>query len=101
MAGVDDAKLHHGITEDQMPMVLEKLGITNHTPEDCRVSEVLHGVTGKPVLVDSHTAWVLDDDTTVAEGPWVRWRIEPGTRRRVLVGNPGKVTLLPWNERPG
>jgi hypothetical protein len=89
---------HHGIPEEQVTATLVQLDITEHTPEDCRVSETLHAASGKPVVVEGSTAWVLDDDTTVAEGPWVRYRIEAGTRRRILACNTGEVTLLAWSD---
>lgn len=76
----------HGIPEDDWPGLIEELRITQHTEEDCQLSNILASaladspLKAKTAIVSGNAVWVQ----TLDPPAMTKYRIAAGTRRRLL-----------------
>lgn len=72
---------------------MKQLGISEHTDEDCRVSDVLTSVMDRPAFAEDLSVWIR-----VQPRDWRRYHLTEQTRQRILEGDREKINLEPWED---
>jgi hypothetical protein len=110
MIDVDNEDKNHGLPDDpdEARAILDRLGIQEHTDEDCSLSRVIYSAMREQheadvVVVSGPAVFVLNDEAVT------RYQLDPGPRRRLLMRisevaaghdmSPFDLELVPWADR--